>query len=256
MPIGFSKVRIGIPRVGINCAMCHTASYRVRPGDAPIIVPGAPSHQTAPQQYLRFLMLAAADPRFTAGTILEEISKNTRLSRLDRLVYRFAIIPGTRRALRRLGSGDAWMWERPDWGRGRIDAFNPVKYTILNQPIDTTIGHADTMPLWNLKQHTGYSLLWDGLNNNPQEVVLSWAFGAGASKKLGGPRLFPVEQHPARGCLEPAARPEFHHQRAAAGLPVSDRPRARRRRRGDLPARLRVVSCRRRQPDRHGHPGG
>ena len=35
MPIGLSKVTIGFPRVGINCAMCHTASYpRAGRGDA------------------------------------------------------------------------------------------------------------------------------------------------------------------------------------------------------------------------------
>ena len=76
---------------------------------------------------------------------------------LDRLLYRFAIIPGTRaRIAAACGSADAWMWERPDWGRGRIDPFNPVKFTILKQPIDTTIGNSDMVPLWNLKAHAGY----------------------------------------------------------------------------------------------------
>ena len=109
--------------------------------------------------------------------------ENAKLSMLVRMLYRFAIIPGTRRAIRRLGSADAWMWERPDWGRGRIDPFNPVKYTILKQPIDTTIGHSDMVPLWNLKQHTGFSYHWDGLNTNLQEVVLSSALGDGATMK-------------------------------------------------------------------------
>jgi hypothetical protein len=45
MPIGLSKVTIGFPRVAINCAMCHTASYRAAPQDPPTIVPAAPSHQ-------------------------------------------------------------------------------------------------------------------------------------------------------------------------------------------------------------------
>ena len=35
------------------------------------------------------------------------------------------------------------------------------------------------VPLWNLKQHTGYSLHWDGLNNNLQDVVLTSAIGDG-----------------------------------------------------------------------------
>ena len=34
MPVGLSKVTVGFPRVGINCAVCHTASYRAAAGDA------------------------------------------------------------------------------------------------------------------------------------------------------------------------------------------------------------------------------
>ena len=99
----------------------------------------------------------------------------------DSLLYRFAIIPGTRRALRRL-QGRRLDAGTPDWGRGRIDPFNPVKYTILKQPIDTTIGHSDMVPLWNLKQHHGL-YHWDGLNTDLQEVVLSSALGDGATMK-------------------------------------------------------------------------
>ena len=181
MPIGLSKVTIGYPRVAFNCAACHTGSYRLRPGDAPVIVPGAPAHQMAAQQYLRFLILSAADPRFSAGTILNEIAKNTRLSATDRLLYRFVIIPRTRRELQRLGSASAWMWERPDWGRGRADLLNPVKHRLLRQPLDTTIGHADATPLWNLKAHGGDALQWDGMNSSLQEATLSAALGVGTT---------------------------------------------------------------------------
>src|SRR5262249_28494047 len=106
MPVGLSKVTIGFPRVAINCAMCHTASFRARPDDPPTVVAAAPSHQTAPQQYLRFLFACASDPRFTADTILAEIAKNYTLPALDRALYRFAIIPATRRALLRLRDSD------------------------------------------------------------------------------------------------------------------------------------------------------
>lgn len=183
MPIGLSKVTIGFPRVAINCAMCHTARVRTQPKALAMIVPAAPSHQTAPQMYLRFLFACASDPRFTADTILAEIARNHRLSFLDRVLYRFVIIPGTRRALLRLKEQDAWMQRNPDWGRGRIDPFNPVKFGILKQPVDATIGNSDMVPLWNLKAHRGYSLHWDGLNANLQEVVLSSALGDGATRK-------------------------------------------------------------------------
>src|SRR5436190_16167098 len=102
MPVGFSKVTVGFERVGINCAMCHTAEFRARPGDPPTIVAAAATHQGAPQLYLRFLFKCANDPRFTADTILAEIDKNYKLSTTQRLLYRFAIIPFTRRGILRL----------------------------------------------------------------------------------------------------------------------------------------------------------
>ena len=80
-----------------RCAM-RPASARA-PDDVPTIYPAAASHQTGEQEYLRFLFACASDPRFTADTILGEIAKNTRLSFIDRLLYRFAIIPGTRRGI-------------------------------------------------------------------------------------------------------------------------------------------------------------
>jgi hypothetical protein len=184
MPIGLSRATIGVPRVGINCAMCHTASVRLRAGDLQTIVAAAPSHQTTPQQYLRFLTEAAADPRFTADNILTEISKNYRLSLTERLSYRFAIVPKTRRALLRLREDGAWMHSRPESGRGRIDSFNPVKFRTLGQPVDETIGNADMVPLWNFKSHGAdtYAYQWDGLNTDLREVVLSSAIGSGADR--------------------------------------------------------------------------
>jgi hypothetical protein len=182
MPVGLSKVTVGFPRVGINCAMCHTASVRTRTGELPRLIAAAPSHQTAPQLYLRFLADTAADPRFTAGNILGEIAKNYRLPLIDRLLYRFAIIPLARRGLLRVREQSAWMRDRPEWGRGRIDPFNPVKFRTLGQPIDGTIGNSDMVPLWGFKRYDTYAFHWDGLNTSMQEVVLSSAIGDGATK--------------------------------------------------------------------------
>ena len=183
MPIGLSKVTVGFPRVGINCAVCHTASFRAMPDDVPTIYPAAASHQTNEQAYLRFLMKSASDPRFTPTVILSEIAKNTNLSFMDRLLYRFAIIPGTRRAILQLQERDAWMDRNPDWGRGRIDPFNPVKFGILKQPVDTTIGNSDMMPLWAEARREGTAYHWDGLSTSLREVVQSSALGDGASQK-------------------------------------------------------------------------
>jgi hypothetical protein len=182
LPVGFSKQTIGIERVGINCAFCHTATYRVHAGDNPVIVPAAPGHTTSPQDYLRFLFACAADPRFNSSTIMDEIGKNYSLSLLDKLAYRLALIPFTKLTLLRQQNEYqqyGWMKNNPSWGNGRIDPFNPVKYRILNQPVDRSIGNSDMVPLWNLAAHEGFSFHWDGLNTNLQEVVISSAIGDG-----------------------------------------------------------------------------
>src|SRR5436190_13061826 len=173
MPIGFSKVYIGVARVGVNCALCHTATVRAAPADAPMIYPGAPAHQTGAQEYMRFLAAAAADPRFNADTILNEIARNERLSLPDQLLYRFSLIPDTRRALLRLA--DEESSSKQQWGRGRTDLVGLAKYTILRQSSDATIGTADAMPLWNLKSREANGYQWDRSAASLREVVRSSA---------------------------------------------------------------------------------
>jgi len=66
LPIGFTKTIVGVERVAINCAFCHTATYRLAPGPptgAPgpesdvmtNIVPAGPSQQFRVQAYQKFL---------------------------------------------------------------------------------------------------------------------------------------------------------------------------------------------------------
>ena len=183
MPVGFSKKTIGFDRVALNCAFCHAATYRARPGDKPIIVPAGPSHQFDPQGYVRFLYSCASDPRFNADNIMSEISNVYKLSPVEKLLYRYILIPQTQKTLLKQKEQFAWMNTRPDWGRGRIDPFNPIKFGILKQPLDNTIGNSDMVPLWNMKIRRGMSLHWDGLNTSVDEVVLSSAIGDGSSYK-------------------------------------------------------------------------
>ena len=184
LPIGFSKKSVfGSDRVAVNCAFCHTATYRTAKGSPRIIVPGGASHQTTPQAFSRFLEAAAADPRFNASDMLEAIGELTTLSWTESLTYRLVLIPGTRRALLRHREEFAWMDQRPAWGRGRIDPLNPFKYRQLGQPLDATIGNSDMTPLWALGARDGRALHWDGLNSSFDEVMISSAIGNGASPK-------------------------------------------------------------------------
>ncbi|MBB3189918.1 c-type cytochrome [Halomonas cerina] len=191
-PVGFSLKTIGFPRIGINCAACHTATYRTAADGERRIVPTGPHQTFDPQAYLRFLGDAAADPDFTADTLLAAIQEETELSWLDRLLYRFLIIPRTRDGLREQAERFAWTEERPRWGPGRIDPFNPVKFhpdlLALDPAEDDTIGNSDIMALWAMDAQEGHALHWDGLNDSLTEVVLSGAIGDGAR-----PDSLPVE---------------------------------------------------------------
>jgi len=183
MPIGFTRKTIGFPRVGINCALCHTATFRTRVDEKPTIVLGGPAHQFDAQRYLRFLFDCANDPRFNSANVLAQIRPIHQLSFLDTELYRFLIIPQTRKALLQQRAANEWWNDRPKWGRGRIDPFNPVKFGTLKLPIDNTIGNSDMAPIWNLRAHAGDAYHWDGLNTVLRDVFLSSAIGDGATEQ-------------------------------------------------------------------------
>src|SRR5438552_600783 len=98
-PVGFTKRTIGFERVGINCASCHTATYRTSATAKPTIVPTGPSSKYDVQSYLRFLGACAADPRFNPDFILQEIRSHHKLSWIEAQLYRHLLIPQTKKAL-------------------------------------------------------------------------------------------------------------------------------------------------------------
>lgn len=192
MPIGFTKRRIGYERVGINCAACHTGSYRVAtPGGGSTIttaVPGAPAVRLDVQAYLQFLSACAQDPRFNADNILSAIAYNHKMSALDKAIYRYALIPGTKKALQQQATQANWQQSRPPWGAGRIDPFNPVKFGMLKMDpaADPTVGNSDMMPFWQMQARqtsNGYHLHWDGLSTSLMDCSLAGALGDGATTK-------------------------------------------------------------------------
>ena len=194
-PVGFSKKTIGFPRIGINCAVCHTGTYRTDPEGPTIVVPTAPAQKFDPQRYQRFVFACASDPKFSADTLLPAIEYNIELSWLDKLLYRALIIPATRKAILETKERYAWTNTRPRWGCGRIDPFNPVKVYQLGLGAGDTIGNSDMQPIWNMSEHDGYALHWDGLNDSLTEVVLSGAIGDGATpKSLPVKRLKELEE--------------------------------------------------------------
>ncbi len=182
MPIGFTKTTIGIPRVGVNCAACHTTSVRKTAEDKPMFILGGPAHQFDIQAYQRFLIACAKDPRFTADAILKELEYVYKFSFIERLFYRYLIIPATRRSLLEMEKQFAWMDLRPDWGPGRTD-MNPFKLMVLKLADDRSIGNTDMMALWNERKHEGFLRHSDGLNPLLIEASYSAALATGATAK-------------------------------------------------------------------------
>jgi hypothetical protein len=189
-PVGFSLKTVGFPRIAINCALCHTATYRLNSHEMPWIVPTGPSSRLDSQAYLRFLFACASDPRFTADNILAALEYDIQLSPVDKALYRHVIIPATRKGLLEQKARFAWTDSRPRWGPGRIDPFNPVKFRQLglDPSTDPTIGNSDMEPNWAMAGREEVPLHWDGLNTSLIEVVLSGAIGDGAP-----PAALPVD---------------------------------------------------------------
>ncbi len=190
LPIGFSLKKIGYERIGITCAVCHTGAVQVPGEPRPRVYAGGVGNTLDLLAYQKFLFDCAQDERFNAATIMPEIARIKQLSWLDDLIYRWVLIPGTRKAL--LEQREQWAWafesHRDAWGRGRIEPFNPVKRNVISVAVGSSLGTSDMQPLWNLDDVPNRAYHWDGLNTSLTEVVQSGALGDGAT-----PQSIPLE---------------------------------------------------------------
>jgi len=188
LPVGFTKKVIGFARVANNCAVCHTVTYRTKPNENPTFVTAGPSHLNV-EGFFRFLIDCARDPRFNADNLMSEINLVTDLSFVDRLIYRFVLIPITKKRLLEREAQFKWIYrpDFPDWGRGRDDAMNLTKYFMIKFPMDDTFGPTDMPSIWNLKKYDpakGHTLNWAGDSHDPYSVVIDSALGVlGAEPK-------------------------------------------------------------------------
>ena len=189
LPVGFTKKTIGFDRVANNCAVCHTTSYRVSPDSNPVYVVAGPAHTTNVEGFFRYLIDCAKDPRFTADILMAEINRVTDLDWIDRLLYRFLIIPITRQRLLEREAQFAWIYRKdfPDWGRGRDDAMNLTKYFMIRAPMDDTFGPTDMPSVWNLKKYiwdNGHRMNYAGDSHDAYSVIMDSALGLlGAAPK-------------------------------------------------------------------------
>jgi mono/diheme cytochrome c family protein len=180
LPVGLSIKRLGQERVGLNCALCHTASYRLGPDAAPQFAVGGPSHTLNLQGLLRFLIAAAHDRRFTAARLMPEMALHFPFDALDYAIYALVLIPKTRAALRLAGDELGWMERKPAWGPGRDDAFNLPKFILTRSPWDDTVGNTDFPALWRLRDRAGGLLHSAGEAKSLYAVVATSAIGVGS----------------------------------------------------------------------------
>jgi hypothetical protein len=190
LPIGMSKRRhMGVDRVFLNCAVCHTSTVRDSPDGSPTIITGMPANTVDLMAFEKFLFACAKDAKFSPEYIIPEIHRlsGEHLKALDRyLVYPFAIYMMRDRLLM-LEDRFSSMLQRPAWGPGRVDTFGSAK-ALFNFPMDKApaselIGVTDFPSIWlqGPRKDKEMQLHWDGNNAKVEERNRSAAFGTGAT---------------------------------------------------------------------------
>lgn len=190
LPVGMSRRRhMGIDRVFLNCAVCHSSTVRTSVEAEPELVVGMGANTLDLMAFQKFMHHCVSDRRFTPSQILPRIkAAGGELDLIDRhVVYPLAVHlmrDGVAGLLGRL----RFIHIQPDWGPGRVDTFNSAK-ALFNYPIerlrnDELLGAADFPTIWNQAKKQGMQLHWDGNNDRVEERNLNASFGTGATPRL------------------------------------------------------------------------
>jgi len=190
LPVGMSRRRhMGMDRVFLNCAVCHTSTVRTAVDAEPLLVVGMGANTLDLMAFQKFMHSCVADRRFTPNQIIPRIeAAGAELDLIDKqIVYPLAVHlmrDGVAGLLGRL----RFLHVQPDWGPGRVDTFNSAKalfnYPIERLRIDELLGTADFPTIWNQAKKQGMQLHWDGNNNRVEERNLNASFGTGATPRL------------------------------------------------------------------------
>ena len=190
LPVGMSKRRhLGIDRVFLNCAACHSATVRTAEDDPPQLVLGMPAATLNLMAFEQFMLDCVSDVRFSPDSLLPEIQAlGANLSLLDRtVVYPLAIHIMRDRVIALLHRL-RFFKDQPDWGPGRVDTFGSSK-GLFNFPFEELpqremLGTADFPSIWMQAPREHMNLHWDGNNRRVQERNLNASFGTGATPPI------------------------------------------------------------------------
>jgi mono/diheme cytochrome c family protein len=196
LPIGISRRTYrDVDVVWFNCATCHTGTVSATMTDPDgkqrigrHIIPGMPSNNLYLERFIRFLLNAGADERFSPEKLIPAINRTgNKLGPIEELTYRWYIIPILRDGLlKRRTRLFPLLDKQPPWGPGRVDTFNPYKLIQADIALATLqeselIGTADFPSIFNQGPRQGMHLHWDGNNTSLAERNLSAAIGAGVT---------------------------------------------------------------------------
>lgn len=189
LPIGISKREVsGVDVVWLNCATCHTGTWREAPDAPRHVVPAMPSNNLDFQRFVGVLLRLAVDERLSPAKLFPAMeAAGAEFGRLDKLIWRVGVLPRFREGLLQVRGGlKPLLDEQPPWGPGRVDTFNPYKVIQFDVPPEKltpeeSFGAADLPAVFNQRPRHGMNLHWDGNNANLQERNLSAAIGAGVT---------------------------------------------------------------------------
>jgi mono/diheme cytochrome c family protein len=214
IPVGTSMRRdLGLDRVFVNCAVCHSSTVRISPDAKPALVLGMPANLLDLRNFEDFLFTCTSGPDFSKDNLIPEIERtNGTLSLLDHYVLYPVAIWIIRDRVQYLASRLGFFAKQPEWGPGRVDTFSNAK-GIFNWPWQKLpdwhkdhrvekdqVGTVDFPSIWRQAARKTRAdgcpmeLHWDGNNDAVEERDLSAAFGTGA--------LPPIIDHRNLGKLE------------------------------------------------------
>jgi hypothetical protein len=189
LPVGISQRKVrGVEVVWLNCATCHTGTWRADAGDAAAIVPAMPSNNLDFGRFVRMVFRLSTDPRLAPDRLFEVMEEQgIELDALDRLIWRIGVLPIFREGLLQTRASLLPLMDmQPSWGPGRVDTFNP--YKLLQFGVEASaltpeerIGVADLPAVFDQRPREGMNLHWDGNNASLAERNLSAAIGAGVT---------------------------------------------------------------------------
>lgn len=191
LPVGMSKRHhLGLDRVFLNCAVCHTSTVRDTPQSKPRLYLAMPANRFDVMAFENFFFDCAKDKKFSREYIVPQVrqalqARGEDLDLIDRyFVYPIAISI-MREQLLMLANRFEWTQHQRPWGPGRVDTFNIAK-VLFNFPMEKLSEHeqngpADFPSIWNQAPRQGMQLHWDGNNNLLAERDKSAAFGTGTT---------------------------------------------------------------------------